>query len=320
MSGWVVPANQGPGVQLPAGVQVAGMGRRVGAWILDRILAGFLALIPVILAIVMGAVTLNDQALEQLRNIDPEAYRPFDGVTAPLFNVSVGPLVFAAVLYVALNAAYYAGCWVKFGGTPCQQGLRLHVADVSNGRNLSMGSSLLRWAVLEGIATCVGALFVVLFFDAAAKTPTNQWLGSSYYTSTFGSGSFGSIALISSIVSWGSLLWFVVLIVSAGTHPANRGLHDRLVGSIVVSPVQAAPSWPGYAYPPQGAPNWPPQGGPGYQSPPQGWPGYPPQTPGYPPQQGWPGYPPQGTPPAQPMPPAPPDGPASGSQNETPGQ
>ena len=333
MSGWVVPANQGIGVQLPAGVQVAGMGRRVGAWILDRVLVGFLAIIPVVLALVTGAVTLNQQALDQLRQADG-LYQPFSNVTAPLFNVNTGPLILAVVVYVALNAIYYAGCWVKFGGTPCQRGLNLRVANVTTGENLGIGSALIRWAVLEGIAVCVSAVLIVLVFDSLAKTPTKEWLGYGAYGSIFGGGSFGSVTLISNLVSWGSSIWLIVLIVSAGTHPGRRGLHDRLVGSIVVGPAQAAPSWPAYPYPAQAWPGYPPQGGPGYQYPPQAWPGYPPQVQGYPPQawpgyppqvqgyppQAWPGYPPQGTPPGQSPTPSPAEPPAEDPQIGTPGQ
>jgi hypothetical protein len=346
VSGWVVPANQGIGVQLPPGFQVAGMGRRVGAWILDRLLSGFLAIIPVVLAIVTGAVSLNQQALDQLRQADPEAFRPFSSVTAPLFNVNTGPLILAVVVYVALNVAYYAGCWVKFGGTPCQRGLKLRVANVTTGENLGIGSALIRWAVLEGIAVCVSAIFIVLLFDSLAKTPTNQWLGYGTYGSAFGTGAFGGVTLMSNLVSWGSSLWLIILIVSAGTHSAHRGLHDRLVGSIVVGPAQLS-SWPAYQYPPQGWPGYPyppsgpgyppqgqgyqPQAWPGYPYPPSG-PGYPPQGQGYPPQgqgypppgqgyppqawpgyppQAWPGYPPQGPPSGQPATP-PPSQPASG--------
>ncbi len=307
MSGWVVPANQAPDVHLPPGIQVAGMGRRVGAWILDGFLGSLVSGIAVILAIVTGAVSLNSQALDQIKQIDQEAYQPFATVTAPLLNVNTGLLIVAAAVYVALNALYYAGCWAKFGGTPCQQGLHLRVADVASGNRLSLGQALFRWVLLEGLSVGVGAVFLVLMCDAISTTPTNEWLGSGAYGSTLGLTSFGSLALASDLVSWGSLIWLIVLIVSAGTHPLRRGLHDRLAGSIVVGPAQAVAGWPGYPYPPQGAPYWPPPGGPGFPYPPQAWPGYPPQgAPGYPPQgappPAGPGYPPQGGP-AYPFPP-----------------
>jgi len=303
VSGWVVPANQASAMQLPAGLQVASMGRRVGAWILDRFVGGLVSSLAVLLAIVTGAVSLNSQALDQIKQIDPEAYRPFSTITAPLLNVNTGLLIAAVVFYVVLSALYYAGCWVKFGGSPCQRALHLQVADMSSGRNLSLVQALLRWALLEGISVIVGAAFLIVLMDDIAATPTNQWLGTDVYGSGFGLGAFGGLTLLSDVVSWGSFIWLIVLIVSAGTHAAHRGLHDRIAGSIVLGPGQAIAAWPGYPYPAQGSPYWPAQGGPAYPYPPQAWPGYPPQGPAVPPQggpaypyppQAWPGYPPQG--------------------------
>jgi hypothetical protein len=293
------------------------MGRRVGAWFLDRFLVGFLGVIPVIMAIVTGAVGFNQQALDQLRNVDPEAYRPFTSVTAPLFNVNTSLLAVVAAVYVLINALYFVGSWITFGGSPCQRGLGLSVLDFETGSNLTFVTAFARWALLEGLAVVIGAVFAVQFMDVLSRTPTNEWLGGGYYGSTWvGTGSFGSIALISTLVSWGSAIWLVILIISAGTHPARRGLHDRLVGSIVVGQArQPAQAWPAYPYLPQGGPGWPAPGPQGYQypqawpgyptqgssSPPPAWPAYPPQGQPYPPQA-WPGYPPQPAP-TQPAPP-----------------
>ena len=322
MSEWAIP-NQGPTAPIPADYRVAGMGRRVGAWILDRLLSGFLGIIPVVVALATGAVTLNQQALDQIDWSLRGTTNPFVDVTAPLIQVHMGPLILAVVVYLALSCLYYAGSWMGMGGTPCQRGLGLRVLDVSNGSKLSFDAALLRWALIEGLATAFGALFLVVFLDYMAKTPTNEWLGTYTYGSTFMSGSFGSTYRLSYIVSGISSLWLVVLIVSAGRNPARRGLHDRIVGSIVVARAQAAPTaWPGYSYAPPAAP---PQPWPGYQ--PQG-PGYPPQGPGYPPPppppeysqgypppnwpgyspQPWPGYPPGGTPTPPPDVPTPPAG------------
>jgi uncharacterized RDD family membrane protein YckC len=279
-------------VEVTAGYQVAGMGRRVGAWLLDRLLAGFLGFIPVIVAFASGAVTINQQALDQVDWSVRGTTNPFAGVTEPLIHVHTGPLILAVVVYLALNCLYYAGSWIGMGGTPCQRGLGLRVVDMSSRRNLSVDAALLRWALLEGLAICFGAVFLVLFLDYLAKTPTNEWLGSYAYGSTFRTGTFGSLNVLSSLVSGISSLWLIILIISAGRDPARRGLHDRMAGSLVVGRVPAASTaWPGYTYQPQPQPQpwsgYPPQGQ-GYQSPPP-----PPEYPhGYPPPD-WPGYPPQ---------------------------
>lgn len=298
MSEWAVPANQGPTAPMPGGYQVAGMGRRVGAWILDRLLAGFLGIIPVVFALATGAVTLNQQAVDQIDWSVRGTTNPFVDVTAPLINVHMGPLILAAVVYLALTCLYYAGSWMGMGGTPCQRGLGLRVTDASSGGNLSFDAALLRWALLEGLATAFGALLLILVLDYLAKTPMNQYLGTYTYGAAFRTNSFGSLNVLSSVLSGLSSLWLIVLIVSAGRNPARRGLHDRIVGSIVLASAQVPPTArPGYSYP---LPNWPgyqPQGQ-GYPPPPppeysQGYP--PPNWPGYTPQP-WPGYPPGSTP------------------------
>jgi uncharacterized RDD family membrane protein YckC len=312
------------------------MGRRTGAWILDRFIAGLLALIPFFLAVITGAVGLNQQAIDQLRQSE-EAFQPFADVTVPLIHVNNGPLVLAVVVYIALSAAYYAGSWVMFGATPGQRALGVRVADYATGENLPLGSALVRWGLLEGIAYCISAILLVSFADRIASIPTNEWLGGgSSLTGTTGLASLGSLGLFANLVSGLSSLWLIVLIVSAGTHPARRGIHDRLVGSIVVERVRAVATWPGYpaqapGYAPQ-APGYPPQAWPGYPAqgpgyPPQAWPGYPAQSPGYAPQapgyppQAWPGYLPQPAPPTQPAPDAPPASapPASEPPDPTPG-
>jgi uncharacterized RDD family membrane protein YckC len=277
MGAWASPQNQVPAVALPAGIQVASMGRRVGAWILDRFLAGLLAIVPVVMAIASGAVTLNQQALDQLGQLAPHSYQPFAHVTAPLLNVKTGPLVVAAVVLIGLSAVYYAGCWAWFGATPCQRALNLRVADVESGKNLPIGVALMRWFLLEGLSECLTAVFLVMLLNAIARTPTNEWLGTGNANVY---GSFGGVGALANLVSGASSLWLIALIVSAGANPARRGIHDRLMGSIVVEPVRAVAAWPGY----------PPQAWPGY--PPQAWPGYPPQA--------WPGYPPQGPAPVPP--------------------
>jgi uncharacterized RDD family membrane protein YckC len=303
MSGWVVPAYQPP-VPLPPGVVVATMGRRVGAWLLDRLLSGCLFFIPLVMAIVIGAVSLDQQALEQLRNAPP--YRPFDQVTAPIIDVNVGSLWIVAVVYIGLSMAYFAGSWVAWGGTPGQRILGLRVARIEDVRKLSLDAAMLRWGLLDGISLVLSTALTVQLMVELSKIPAQDWLGSVYYYEP--SSTYETLVGWSTIVSLVTAIWLIVLLVTAASHAARRGLHDRIVGSIVVAAAPAVPAWPGY--PPQGTPYWPPQpqgyqppGVPpqGYQPPPAGWPAYPPQWPGYPgapqgggPQAGWPQGAPQG--------------------------
>jgi uncharacterized RDD family membrane protein YckC len=324
MSGWSVPAYR-PQVQLPQGVAVAAMGRRVGAWILDSILSGFLVLVPLILAILIGAFSLNGQALDQY---DTGSRYPFDDVTAPLFNINAGPLWALAVLYMALNLVYYAGSWMAWGGTPCQRALGLRVGRVGDLGKLSVDAAVLRWTALYGVSMMLSTAVSVQMLVELSRIPTNEWLGTqSAYAP---SGAYTTVAGVSTLISLGTLIWLIVLLVSAASHFAKQGLHDRLVGSIVVGQPPVPAAWPGYPPGPQG---YPPQG---YGQ--QAWPGYPPQASGYPPQasgypgqgpgypgQGapWPGYPPQ-PPVSPPQPPAnppqtPPSWPPQGTPQPPPG-
>jgi uncharacterized RDD family membrane protein YckC len=233
---------------------------RTGAWILDGLLAGLLSLIPIALALVSGAVSINQQAVYELQQNEYQyqygsASQPFASITAPILNIALGPIVLAAVIYIAVRLAYFAGCWIKIGGTPAQRLLRLRVADNASGANLSIDQAVLRWALLEGISSVAGVVFLVALLNLAATTPLNQLSGEAV-GSTAGTGSVGTITLVSNLVSWGSSLWMIVLLVSAGASTLHRGLHDRMAGSIVLRISQSYQGLPAYGYAPQPSAYW----------------------------------------------------------------
>jgi hypothetical protein len=179
VSGWAVPANAtpDPSVAVPAGTRLATVGYRIGAWFLDNLLVGLLGIIPFIGALVTGAISLNQEALDQ---VDTYSSFPFDGVTAPLFKENVGLLVFWVAVYVALNAAYFVGSWVGSGATPFQRLLKIRVVDRSSSRNLTLSQASIRWSVLYGVGLIVSLIPLFYLVDWVTKTPTNEWLGSSY--------------------------------------------------------------------------------------------------------------------------------------------
>ena len=282
MSGWVVPGQEAK-VQLPPGIVVASMGRRVGAWILDGIFGGLLTFVPVLIVIIAGAVRLNQQALDQIgRGFDQignSTSDPFRGATAPLLNVDSGLLVLAAVLAVGVQALYYIGSWWKLGGAPAQRMLSLRVADFETGNNLSLAQATLRWIALSGLSTIVGAIMAILVVQAISTVPTNDWLGQGAYYS--GSNPYRSASGVSNIVSGVGSLWLIVLIITAGTNSDKRGLHDRLAGSLVVGEAPLIQSSVPWGYPPVAPYGYPQSGpvGPVYPYPPQAGP-YPPAYPG----------------------------------------
>jgi hypothetical protein len=280
------------------------MGYRIGAWFLDGILVGLLGIIPLIGAIVTGAVSWNQQALDQV-----DAYsNPFDGVTAPLIKANLSLLVLWVAVYGAINAAYFVVSWVESGATPFQKILKIRVVDRSSSRNLTVSQASLRWFVLNGIGLIVSLIVLVKMVDWVAKTPAEEWLGSS---TSYTGGLSAALGVQYTLLSWGSTIWSIVLLITTATNSARCGIHDRLAGSVVLSPMQYPASWLGYQLPPgsiwpapgayQPGPGYPPQPGPYWpapgQSPPPPGPGYPPQpgpywpAPGQPPPPPGPGYP-----------------------------
>jgi hypothetical protein len=96
-----------------------------------------------------------------------------------------------------------------------------------------------------------------------------------------------------------SSLWVIVLLVTTAQEASHRGMHDRIVGSLVLGPL---PAVPGFGYPgPRGY--WPPPPSPWTAAPTPPYPGYPAQIPAYPAQAPgarwappYPGYPYPGQP------------------------
>jgi uncharacterized RDD family membrane protein YckC len=304
VNAWPAPEFHSP-VPSPAEYRFAGMGRRVGAWILDSLLSGLISAIAFVFAIVTGAVGFNQQALDQLKQVQSGAPDPFADVTAPLFIVHTGPLIAAVVLLIAISVVYFAGSWMLFGGTPCQRALGLRVVDVADGEKLSIDAAVIRWLLVSGIAGILSGVLAVVLLNWMATTPTNQWLSVGAYGSTTTTLSFGGAGGLSNVISWGSTLWSIVLLISAGINPTHRAIHDRLSGSIVIGRVQVVPAgWGGYGTPSQAWPGYQPQG-PGYPAPNPQAPQWQ-QTPQWPQgsqPQSWPGYQPQDGQPT-PLPPA----------------
>jgi len=285
MSAWPAPPAQRPSVQLPPGYAVAGMGRRTVAWIVDGFILGLVNIIPVILAFATGAVTFNQQAFDQINETSAGAtYEPFANVTVPFIHANMGPLIVAIVVYVVLQAAYFAGSWLTFGGTPAQLILNLRVVRLDNGRNLTIPQSLLRWGLITGISGVIGAIFLAVMVNYVATTPVNEIFGEGGTAGmSFASGSFLAVNMASNLVSIANALWVVVLLVTTAQEASHRGLHDRIVGSVVLGPLSAVAAAPGYGYPGQQA-HWPPPPSPWTAAPTPPYPWYPSQVPPYPAQ------------------------------------
>jgi uncharacterized RDD family membrane protein YckC len=191
------------------------------------------------------------------------------------------------VIFVALNVAYAALCWMRFRGMPGQRLMSLQVGNAGTGHNLSLGASLVRAVVAVGIPVAAVAAF--LYGSIAFETsvpwsavtdpqpggPADAWLSS------------WSWALEASLLA--AVAWPALLLIWTAASPTRQGLHDRLAGSLVVG--KASAPWAGSAYGPgfvippgygpgaYGAPGYGPPGyGPGIYGPPGSDPGAAPGT------------------------------------------
>lgn len=110
-------------------------------------------------------------------------------------------LIVSGVL-VGVDFLYFVGLWTSgLQATLGMRLLKLRVLGAQTARTLSVNDAVLRWIALSG---AVGILTLV-------------------------PGLGGYIGLV-------SLLWFLVLLVSAATNPLRQGLHDRWARSVVVQP------------------------------------------------------------------------------------
>jgi uncharacterized RDD family membrane protein YckC len=298
VAGWVVDQRRET-VVLPPGLKIAGLGARTGAWLLDGILSGMLAIVALIVAFASHGMSVNQDWLNAV-SLDPAA-KP----NVPMLGVQEGPLIGSVVLFVVLVALYYAGCWALFRATPAQKLLSLQVADARTGRNVPFWRALIRWVVLGGAWTVVLALYMYLAAELYSRATVSDLAnpnGLAYSNASAGLASgFNAVELFGLL----SLLLVIVLPVSASMSDYKRGLHDRLAGTIVVGKANTGPA---YAAPQYYAPGQVPP--PGYGQPPQAY-GQPPQ--GYAPPSGY-GQPPQGYVPPESVQPQAPDEPPATSR------
>jgi uncharacterized RDD family membrane protein YckC len=284
---------------LPAGLQIAGMGQRFGAWLVDGLVIGSLTSILSFAYSATGVLSSNPEWYRQIEQ-NPGALP-----TVPILQFALVPFLVLVTATLAANVALYAFFWTRFRATPGQLLFSLQVADASTGNTLSVSRALVRSIALNGVGGIVAVLGVLpLLNSLATVAPPASFSPDGRYSPAAAAelsavlGSIG-IFLLAMLVAG---IWVLALLLSTTTSPTKQGLHDRMAGSLVVgkatAPIPAY--WPAYA------PGGRPVSGPGLY----GW--YPPT--GYPPT----GYPPTGYPPppvAPPPPSSPPGGqpPASGS-------
>jgi uncharacterized RDD family membrane protein YckC len=110
--------------------------------------------------------------------------------------------VITTVLSVGTYALYFIGFWTSGGrATPGMRLFHLQVGQAADGRDLTMGQAVVRWAALGYPVTLLTVV---------------PWL----------------VLPVSSLL----FLWEVVLLASTALSPTRQGLHDRVAGSAIVAP------------------------------------------------------------------------------------
>jgi uncharacterized RDD family membrane protein YckC len=111
-------------------------------------------------------------------------------------------LVISTVLSVGVYALYFIGFWTSDGRATLGMRLfNLQVGQAADGRTLTVGQAVIRWAAL-------GYPFSLLSIMPVLAIPVSGLL----------------------------LIWEIVLLVSTAVSPTRQGLHDRVAGSAMVAP------------------------------------------------------------------------------------
>jgi hypothetical protein len=166
------------------------------ATISRRLLAWAVDVVLVTVLVFVG-VSLVDAVLGPAVSFRPEAAALRDTVA-----VDKGVVAANALFATGLSAAYFVVPWALWGGSPAQLALRLRVRGEAGGDSLPVGRAITRWVLLFPPFATVSAL--------AAGVPLLGWF-----------------------VWAGALVWYLVLLLTAARSETNRGLHDRLAGSVV---------------------------------------------------------------------------------------
>jgi uncharacterized RDD family membrane protein YckC len=190
-------------VALRVSAAVAPLSRRVVAFLLDGIV-----LVPV--WVVYGVAL--DAFFGPL--IAPDA----GGTGIVVVAIDAPRVALELALTLLTDAAYYAGCWVRWGMTPGQRacGVAVRAAPTAgptppDGQpapepdpdRVPVQVATNRWAVLQLLPICAGSL-----------------------------GSAGALPL--GVVAAITAGWSAALLLSAAADPLRRGLHDRVAGTVVV--------------------------------------------------------------------------------------
>jgi len=250
------PARRGP--SLPPGLKVAGIGTRLGAWLIDSLIFVGFQIVFWMAADALGAIRISPEAERQM-----EA-SPMALPTVAPYQVNLPLLAVMLAGFVVVSVVYATFCWARFRGMPGQRLLSLQVGDAVTGRNLGLRRAAARSVVAVGIPIAAGAgfLYGVMAFETSvpwSEVVSMQTGGQADTWVTTWSGAF----LLAMVLAVG---WPVLLLISTAASSSGQGLHDRLAQSIVIgkaAPAYGVPAWtapafggPALIQPVDGEPAW----------------------------------------------------------------
>jgi uncharacterized RDD family membrane protein YckC len=236
-----------PQASLPPGLRVAGMGVRLGAWLIDSLILGLVFVGIVLVAAAAGAIGINPEAERQLESA------PGAIPTVAPYTASLPLLAVFAVLLVLVNVGYATVLVARFRGLPGQLMLSLQVGDAATGRNLSPRRALLRAVLSIGIPSAGAAGFLYSIVALESSVPwsevANPQTGGAAETWL---ASWAGPILVAMVAFF---VWPVALLLWTATSSTRQGLHDVAARSQVVG---RAPMLLGYGYSAGQMPGYPP--------------------------------------------------------------
>jgi uncharacterized RDD family membrane protein YckC len=128
---WVAPAPAGPA----PGIAFAGHGARLGAYVLDVILVGFVATAAIIVLtiILFGSLSFTIDA-------NGDVYVDDTGA----FVGAIGALVIGSLLISLFTLLYFPFFWARGGQTPGMRAAGIRVVSDRDGSRIGWGAALLR--------------------------------------------------------------------------------------------------------------------------------------------------------------------------------
>lgn len=126
------------------------------------------------------------------------------GVLGAVMGSVEGATLVSIVVYVGLTYIYFVGMWTGSGQATLGMRLfNLRVGNATDGRELTMSQATVRWFAMG------------MWISAVAVLPPP----------------------VSTLVSMGGTLWYLVLLISTVASPVRQGIHDRIAGSAMTAPI-----------------------------------------------------------------------------------